>query len=59
VGVPADITVIDPEKRFVFTEEIIQSKSRNSPFLGWELQGRAVLTIMAGRITWRQEGDFR
>ena len=55
VGAPADITVIDPEKKFVFTEESIQSKSRNSPFLGWELQGKAVLTILAGRITWGQE----
>jgi dihydroorotase len=54
VGAPADIAVIDPEKKFVFTEESIQSKSRNSPFLGWELQGKAVLTIMAGRITWQE-----
>jgi dihydroorotase len=54
VGAPADIAVIDPEKRFVFTEESIQSKSRNSPFLGWELQGKAVLTILQGRITWQE-----
>lgn len=58
VGVPADITVIDPEKKFVFAGESILSKSRNSPFLGWELQGKAVLTILDGRITWRQEEDF-
>jgi dihydroorotase len=58
VGTPADITVIDPEKRFVFTEESILSKSKNSPFLGWELQGKAVMTILAGRITWLQDGDF-
>ncbi len=55
VGAPADIAVIDPEKKFVFTEESIQSKSKNSPFLGWELQGKAVLTILAGRITWGQD----
>lgn len=54
VGAMADIAVIDPEKKFVFTEESIQSKSRNSPFLGWQLQGKAVLTIMAGRITWQE-----
>jgi dihydroorotase len=54
VGAPADIAVIDPEKRFVFTEESIQSKSKNSPFLGWELQGKAVLTILQGRITWQE-----
>ncbi|MBU2537028.1 MAG: amidohydrolase family protein, partial [Proteobacteria bacterium] len=54
VGAPADIAVIDPEKKFVFSEESIQSKSRNSPFLGWEMQGKAVLTIMDGRITWQE-----
>lgn len=53
-GAPADVTVIDPETRFVFTEAEILSKSRNSPFLGWELQGRAVLTLLAGRVTFRR-----
>ena len=51
VGNAADITVIDPKKRFVYTEEDIVSKSHNSPFLGLKLQGRAVLTICNGRIT--------
>ena len=59
VGAPADITIIDPEKKFIFTEESILSKSKNSPFIGWELQGKAVLTILEGRITWRQDSDFR
>jgi len=30
-----------------------KSKSRNSPFQGWELKGFAVLTIVAGRIVYR------
>ncbi|MFZ5775993.1 MAG: dihydroorotase [Thermodesulfobacteriota bacterium] len=51
VGAAADITVIDPERRFVFTEESVRSKSKNSPFLGWELQGKAVLTLLDGRPT--------
>jgi dihydroorotase len=58
VGAPADLTIIDPEKKFIFTEESILSKSKNSPFIGWELQGKAVLTILEGRITWRQDSDF-
>jgi dihydroorotase len=53
-GAAADVTVIDPEARFVFTEADIHSKSRNSPFLGWELEGRAVLTLCAGRVTCRR-----
>jgi dihydroorotase len=51
IGGPADVTVIDPRKRFVYAEETIVSKSRNSPFLGQELTGKAVLTICGGRIS--------
>jgi len=50
-GAVGDVTVIDPEKKFVFTKELILSKGKNSPFLDWELQGKAVLTVMGGRIT--------
>lgn len=50
-GEVADVTVIDPEKRFVFTKETILSKGKNSPFLGWELTGKAVLTILGGIVT--------
>ncbi|MCF8057374.1 MAG: dihydroorotase [Desulfocapsa sp.] len=50
-GSVADVTVIDPEKEFIFTEESILSKGKNSPFIDWKLQGKAVLTIMGGRIT--------
>lgn len=52
VGEVADVTVIDPERKFHFTEEGIVSQSKNSPFLGWQLQGKAVLTFLGGRITY-------
>ena len=52
-GNAADITVIDPEKSFIYREEDVVSKSSNSPFLGWELTGKAVLTIVGGTITFR------
>ncbi len=50
-GNRADITIIDPERQFHYTEDMVVSKSKNSPFLGWKMQGRAVLTMMGGRIT--------
>lgn len=53
VGARADVTVIDPALRFTYTKEQVVSKSRNSPFLGMQFQGRAVCTIMGGRITHR------
>ena len=52
VGSIADVTVIDPEKEFIFSKESILSKGKNSPFLDWKLQGKAVLTIMGGRFTY-------
>lgn len=54
VGGRADITVVDPQKSFVYTEEAVVSKSKNSPFIGRELTGKAVLTIMGGAITHRE-----
>jgi dihydroorotase len=47
---PADITVIDPQRQFVYSADQVVSKSRNTPFLGWTLQGRAVLTMVGGSI---------
>ena len=54
VGDVADITVIDPEKKFIYSREMIVSRSQNSPFIGWQLQGKAVLTLVGGRITHRE-----
>lgn len=47
----ADITIIDPEEKFLFTKDMLLSKSCNSPFLGMEMQGRAVMTMLGGRVT--------
>ena len=50
VGSVADITVIDPSALWTVEAEKLASKSKNSPFLGWELTGRAAYTILAGKI---------
>ena len=49
VGADADVTVFDPGHDWVFQREASASKSRNSPFFGWKLKGKAVATIVAGR----------
>ena len=49
-GAAADITLIDPEREFIYSPDQVVSKSRNTPFLGWTLQGRAVLTMVGGAI---------
>lgn len=50
-GAVADVTVIDPQRFFTFNAADSLSKGKNSPFDGWRLQGRAVLTLLAGRVT--------
>jgi dihydroorotase len=49
-GADADVTLIDPDAEWEFREADILSKSRNSPFLGWKMRGRAAVTICGGRV---------
>ena len=49
-GGTADITVIDPARKYTYRRENVVSKSKNSPFLDWDFTGKAVMTIVAGRI---------
>ena len=52
-GAAADITIIDPDLSWRVDVKQFRSKSVNSPFDGWTLQGRAVATIVGGRIKHR------
>jgi len=53
LGADADVTVIDPLANWTYDVTQSASKSRNSPFHGWELTGRATATIVAGQIVWQ------
>ncbi len=57
VDAPADITVIDPDRRFDYHTEQGFSKSRNSPFDGWQMTGGAVYTIVDGRVVFDGKTD--
>jgi len=50
VGAPADVVVLDPEAQWTVEPATFRSKSRNTPFAGRALSGRAVLTLVAGKI---------
>jgi dihydroorotase len=52
-GAVADITLIDPNLSWRVDVNTFRSKSVNSPFHGWTLQGRAVATIVGGRVKYR------
>jgi len=52
-GAAADITVIDPEAQWTVEAEKLASKSKNSPFLGMKMKGRAAYTIVGGKIVFK------
>ena len=52
-GSPADLTLIDTEATVSVDPELFRSKSRNTPFRGWTLKGRATLTIVSGKVVFR------
>ena len=54
VGAPADVVVLDPAARWTVDPTRFLSRSRNTPFTGRELTGRAELTIVGGRIVHRR-----
>jgi dihydroorotase len=49
-GTVADVTVFDPEEEWTVEPSKFRSKSRNTPFGGWTLKGRARYTIVGGRV---------
>ena len=51
-GSVADVTVIDLEAAWTVDPAAFASKSRNTPFAGWELTGRPRYTIVGGRLVW-------
>lgn len=53
-GAPADVVVFDPAARWTVDPAAFFSKSRNTPFGGAELVGRADLTIVGGRVVWER-----
>ena len=49
-GAVADLTIFDPEVEYVYTKDMIVSKSKNTPFIGKKLKGQVVYTIVNGNI---------
>ena len=53
IGKTADITIIDPEISYCIDANRFQSLSRNTPFDGWDVKGRAVLTMVGGKVVYQ------
>lgn len=49
VGGPGDVTVIDPKHNWTINCQNFASKGRNCPFDGWQVEGKAIATIVSGK----------
>jgi dihydroorotase len=48
-GAPADVTVLAPDMPVIIRASAFESKSKNTPFDGWQLRGAVAATLVAGR----------
>jgi dihydroorotase len=55
VGSPADVTLFHPTLEWTVDPAAFLSLSRNTPFAGRRLRGRALRTIVGGRTVWTLE----
>ncbi|HYL38922.1 MAG TPA: dihydroorotase [Bryobacteraceae bacterium] len=55
VGAPADVTILNLERRWTYDVNKSASKSRNSPFDGHEFRGGPVATVVNGRVVWKAD----
>lgn len=55
IGGVGDVTVIDPDREWTSDREQTASKSRNNPFHGWRMKGKAVLTVVGGKVVYRED----
>ena len=55
-GADADVTLIDPDSRWTIDPAQFRSKSRNCPFAGWEVRGRAHTVIVGGEVRYTLGG---
>ncbi|MGQ9688497.1 MAG: dihydroorotase [Desulfobaccales bacterium] len=53
-GAPADVTLIDLNREWTVDVAAFASKSRNCPFHGWALKGKAVMTIRGGKVVFQE-----
>lgn len=55
IGKAADLTILDVEEEYEIRTQDFESKGKNSPFIGRKVCGRAVCTIVGGKIVWRAD----
>ena len=56
-GAVADLTIFDQERTWTVSKDKLKSKGKNTPFAGWELQGKVVMTIVNGKVVYTDLDD--
>jgi dihydroorotase len=54
LGSHGDVTIFDPKKKWTFDVSESWSLSHNSPFDGWQFVGKAVATVVAGKVVYQE-----
>ena len=57
-GSPGDLTILAPDLKVAVRAADLTSKSKNTPFDGWELRGGVAATIVAGRVVFERRPDL-
>lgn len=57
VNAPADVCIFDPDATWLLEPANMESQGHNSPFLGWEMKGRANYTLLGGRVVFTRDND--
>jgi dihydroorotase len=52
VGADGDVTMLDTDRDWVYKREDSASRSKNNPFFGWKLKGKAMATVVAGKLVY-------
>ncbi len=58
IGHDADLTIVDPDASYTIDADRFRSRGRNTPFDGWDVTGKAVMTLVGGNIVYQDEGFF-
>ncbi len=57
VGADADICIFDPQQSWSVSHDSLHSAGHNTPFMGWEMHGRATHTLVNGRLVFSSDHD--
>jgi dihydroorotase len=51
-GSPADVTILDPDRPVTIQAATLRSRSKNTPYDGWQFRGGVTATIVGGRVVY-------